>query len=102
MLDTCDLGSFFKTMYKLSKTAKDQDDFIQKASEKFGTLVEEIIERASQKIGAEQALVIQELRKIEKREYRRARWQTASLLRLVLGGLTSVKSCSTKGASGKC
>ena len=39
----------------MSKTAKDKDDFVKSASEKFGALVEAIIEKISQKIGAEQA-----------------------------------------------
>ena len=63
MIDTTDLGSFFKQMYELSKSAKDKDDFVKAASEKFGTLVESIIEKVSQRIGEEHANLIQVLQK---------------------------------------
>ena len=55
MIDTTDLGAFFKEMYELSKTAQNKDDFVKKASEKFGSLVETLIERVSMRIGEEHA-----------------------------------------------
>ena len=63
MIDTADLGAFFKQMYEMSKTAKDKDDFVKSASEKFGALVEAIIEKVSQKIGVEQGNNIVALQK---------------------------------------
>ena len=61
MIETTDLGAFFKEMYELSKTAQNKDDFVKKASEKFGSLVETLIERVSMRIGEEHANKIQAL-----------------------------------------
>ena len=62
MMQTQDLGSFFKAMYDLSKSAKNKDEFVMAASEKFGVLIEDII-KASKKIGDEHTLQIDELKK---------------------------------------
>ena len=62
-MQTQDLGSFFKAMYDLSKSAKNKDEFVMAASEKFGVLIEDIIVKASKKIGDEHTLQIDELKK---------------------------------------
>ena len=62
MIETTNLGQFFKEMYALSKEAKDADDFTTKAAEKFGSLIEAIAEKIAEKIGSDQEDSINALR----------------------------------------